>query len=130
MRHGLDVAPAASERWRSGAGPRERPPSRAGGLGCRRLASPWTTAAVAARLARASGALVLHEQATTRLADLPLPTTGELVIVVGPEGGITDGELGRLAAATAVRLGPHILRTSTAGAAVLAALAPRLGRWT
>jgi 16S rRNA (uracil1498-N3)-methyltransferase len=94
------------------------------------VAEPLDTGAVAARLARASGALVLHEQATTRLADLPLPTTGELVIVVGPEGGITDGELGRLTAATPVRLGPHILRTSTAGAAVLAALAPRLGRWT
>jgi 16S rRNA (uracil1498-N3)-methyltransferase len=94
------------------------------------VAEPLDTGAVAARLARASGALVLHEQATTRLADLPLPTTGELVIAVGPEGGITDGELGRLTAATPVRLGPHILRTSTAGAAVLAALAPRLGRWT
>jgi 16S rRNA (uracil1498-N3)-methyltransferase len=93
------------------------------------VGEPLDTAGVAARLARASGALVLHEQATARLADITPPATGELVLVVGPEGGITDAEIRQFGAATPVRLGDHVLRTSTAGAAALAALAPRLGRW-
>lgn len=93
------------------------------------VSEPRDTEGVAARLAGASGAMVLHGQATSRLGDFTPPTTGELVVVVGPEGGITDGELDRLAGATPVRLGQPVLRTSTAGAAALAALAPRLGRW-
>lgn len=76
--------------------------------------------------------LVLHEAATTPLAGVELPASGEIVIVVGPEGGIADEELAgfEAAGAVAVRLGDPVLRTSTAGAAVLAALSMRLGRWS
>ncbi|KQY47667.1 16S rRNA (uracil(1498)-N(3))-methyltransferase [Cellulomonas sp. Root137] len=76
--------------------------------------------------------LVLHEEATEPIAATPLPDAGECLVVVGPEGGIGDGELGRLvdAGARAVRLGPHVLRTSTAGPVALAVLAERLGRWS
>jgi 16S rRNA (uracil1498-N3)-methyltransferase len=75
--------------------------------------------------------LVLHEAASTSLATVTLPDHGDIVLVVGPEGGIADDELDAFAAggATAVRLGTPVLRTSTAGAAVLAALSVRLGRW-
>ena len=93
------------------------------------VSEPTDTEGVAGRLAGVSGALVLHEQATNRFGDFIPPATGELVVVVGPEGGITDGELALLEDATPVRLGQPVLRTSTAGAAALAALAPRLGRW-
>ncbi len=91
-----------------------------------------TTGQVTARLATASGGLVLHESATSALASCPVPSTGVLVVVVGPEGGISDDELERFAAAgsSAVRLGDAVLRTSTAGAAALAALSLRLGRWS
>ncbi|WP_421741095.1 16S rRNA (uracil(1498)-N(3))-methyltransferase [Cellulomonas sp.] len=76
--------------------------------------------------------LVLHEEATEPIASTSLPDAGECLVVVGPEGGIGDGELGRLvdAGARAVRLGPHVLRTSTAGPVALALLAERLGRWS
>lgn len=89
------------------------------------------TDAVVARLAGAGGALVLHEDATDALASAALPAAGELVLVVGPEGGIAPDELAAFVAAGArpVRLGALVLRTSTAGAAALAALSPRLGRW-
>ena len=89
-------------------------------------------AARAARVTAGGGAvLVLHEEATTPIASAALPASGECLVVVGPEGGIGDDELARLtdAGAVAVRLGPHVLRTSTAGPVALAVLAERLGRW-
>lgn len=75
--------------------------------------------------------LVLHEEAAAPIAEVALPTAGECLVVVGPEGGIGEVELARLtdAGAGAVRLGPHVLRTSTAGPVAIAILAQRLGRW-
>ncbi len=89
------------------------------------------TAAVTARLA-AEGGFVLHESADLPLADRRLRADGNLVLVVGPEGGIDERELEVFAAAgaVAVRLGAPVLRTSTAGAASLALLSVRLGRWS
>jgi len=84
-------------------------------------------------------AIVLHEEAVTPLADVALPdgatrpggAAPEVLVVVGPEGGISDREVADLTAAGAVaaRLGPHVLRTSTAGPVAVALLAERLGRW-
>lgn len=91
------------------------------------------TAQVADRLAAATLGLVLHEAAEQPLGDLdPLPGTGEVVLVVGPEGGITDDELAVFAASGArrCRLGPTVLRTSTAGVAAAAALLSRTPRWS
>jgi 16S rRNA (uracil1498-N3)-methyltransferase len=90
-----------------------------------------TTREVCGLLADADLALVLHEQAPRPLATLDVPDTGTVVIVVGPEGGLTDGEVlaFRAAGAEPVRLGLEVLRTSTAGAAALAALSAR-SRWT
>jgi 16S rRNA (uracil1498-N3)-methyltransferase len=92
---------------------------------------PVTTAALAGRVAAVDLAVVLHEAAAERLADLPLPARGELLLVVGPEGGITDGELDALVAAGArpVRLGPEVLRASTAAAVALGALGVLTARW-
>jgi 16S rRNA (uracil1498-N3)-methyltransferase len=89
-----------------------------------------STAEVAARLAGATG-LVLHEGAETALASTELSGAREIVLVVGPEGGIAPDELDDFTAVGAqlVRLGEPVLRTSTAGAAALAVLSTRLGRW-
>jgi 16S rRNA (uracil1498-N3)-methyltransferase len=96
------------------------------------VAAPVDTAALAVRITAAAGAVVLHEAGTEPLASVPLPTSGELLAVVGPEGGIDDAELAVFAAAGAqpVRLGPTVVRSSTAGAAALAILSVRTGRWT
>ena len=85
---------------------------------------------VAKRLEKASVPVVLHEAASWPLADLPVPGRAEIVIVVGPEGGISDEELAAFAAVGAepVRLGSSVLRTSTAGVAATAALLAR-SRW-
>ncbi|MGY4642939.1 16S rRNA (uracil(1498)-N(3))-methyltransferase [Cellulomonas sp. URHB0016] len=89
---------------------------------------------VRATVAAGGVALVLHEEAVVPIADVGLPGGPgvECLVVVGPEGGIGDAELARLtgAGAHAVRLGPHVLRTSTAGPVALAVLAQRLGRWS
>ena len=90
-----------------------------------------STVAVADRLRATAAGFILHEEARTRLSTVELPTTGEIVLVVGPEGGIAPAELDAFvsAGATPVRLGPAVLRTSTAGVAALAVLSARLGRW-
>jgi 16S rRNA (uracil1498-N3)-methyltransferase len=90
-----------------------------------------STSGLGGRLA-ASPALVLHEAADEPLTSCPLPSAGDLLLVVGPEGGIADDELALFtdAGARAVRLGEPVLRTSTAGAAALAVLSARLGRWS
>lgn len=68
-------------------------------------------------------------------ADVPLSSIGadarDIVLVVGPEGGVSERELQRLVAAGAesVRLGESVLRTSTAGPAAIAVLNVALGRW-
>ncbi len=80
----------------------------------------------------ASGArmLVLEPTANVPLSTLDLDER-DLVLVVGPEGGISPHEVELLTAAgaEAVRLGPEVLRTSTAGPAALVAVAVKLGRW-
>lgn len=74
--------------------------------------------------------LVLHEDAERALTDVTLPEQGAVTVVVGPEGGIAPEELTALtgAGAVPVRLGPTVLRSSSAGPAALAVLAARL-RW-
>ena len=92
------------------------------------VTAPATTHDVAARLAAAALAVVLHEDATTPLGAVAVPDTGELVVVVGPEGGITDDELAAFGG-TPYRLGRSVLRTSTAGVAAAAVLLSRTARW-
>lgn len=76
-------------------------------------------------------ALVLHESAAVRLTDLPVAQADSLLLVIGPEGGIADDEIAELAdsGATAVLLGPTVLRTSTAAAVALGALGVLTRRW-
>lgn len=89
------------------------------------------TADVVALLASAELALVLHEEAGVPLAGLDVPTAGPVVVVVGPEGGLSPEEVALFvdAGALGVRLGAEVLRTSTAGVAACAALLARTGRW-
>ncbi|OLB80737.1 MAG: hypothetical protein AUI14_05650 [Actinobacteria bacterium 13_2_20CM_2_71_6] len=90
------------------------------------VSAPVSTAALAPRVT-----FVLHEEATVRLSTVELPLRDELVLVVGPEGGVAPEELSVFTSAGAVpvRLGDAVLRTSTAGVAALSVLSARLGRW-
>jgi 16S rRNA (uracil1498-N3)-methyltransferase len=96
------------------------------------IADVHSSAQVESRIAAASVALVLHESAEVPLADLTLPQEGEVLLVVGPEGGLGDDELSAFAAAGArtVRLGPSVQRASTAGCAAAAVVLAATGRWS
>lgn len=83
------------------------------------------------RAAVAGSVLVLHESATRTLAEVIPAQPDTLTLIVGPEGGISEDELATLtgAGAVAVRLGPSVLRTSTAAAVALGALGVLTSRW-
>ncbi|CAN3129836.1 16S rRNA (uracil(1498)-N(3))-methyltransferase [Mycobacterium sp. smrl_JER01] len=83
------------------------------------------------RSAPSGTALVLHESASRSLVDVPVAHADSLMLIVGPEGGVADDELAAFtdAGAVAVRLGPTVLRTSTAAAVALGALGVLTRRW-
>jgi 16S rRNA (uracil1498-N3)-methyltransferase len=91
-----------------------------------------STARVAELIGKAACAIVLEPAAAASLGRLSLPESGDLLVVVGPEGGITSEEGGafRAAGAIACRLGPTVLRTSTAGTVAAAILLTSSGRWS
>ncbi|GGC82916.1 ribosomal RNA small subunit methyltransferase E [Tersicoccus solisilvae] len=106
-----------------------------------RLAGLTGTRALAARIAAGTAdgslaAVVLHEDAAAPLGAVLAESVGadgpaRVLVIVGPEGGIGPDELGALTGAgarTAV-LGPHVLRSSTAGPAAIALASVQLGRW-
>lgn len=75
--------------------------------------------------------IVLEPEATEPLSGIDVAGVKDVVLVVGPEGGVSEHELERLTAAgaTEARLGDTVLRTSSAGPAALAVLNVTLGRW-
>ena len=87
---------------------------------------------VAELIGKATCAMVLEPGAAASLGRLSLPESGDLLVVVGPEGGITGEESAAFGAAGAIacRLGPTVLRTSTAGTVAAAILLTRSGRWS
>ena len=123
-----DRAAKSLGRWRSAA--------REASKQARRARMPEVTGAassadVAARLADATCAIVLEPGAAQALSRLPVPVSGDIVLVVGPEGGISPAEMAAFTAAGAIpaRLGDSVLRTSTAGAVGAAVLMAATGRW-
>ncbi|MEU7277294.1 16S rRNA (uracil(1498)-N(3))-methyltransferase [Streptomyces sp. NPDC045431] len=143
---GVDaIVPWAASRcitqWKGDRGAKSlakwRATAREAGKQSRRLRFPDVAEAasikqVAQLLAAADFAAVLHEEGAEPLATADLPATGEIVLVVGPEGGVSPEELTAFAEAGArpYRLGRSVLRTSTAGTAATALLLGRTGRWS
>jgi 16S rRNA (uracil1498-N3)-methyltransferase len=96
---------------------------------CRRLtvprvSEPVTTRRLAQLTASVDLALLLHEEAKESIAEVDLPAAGVMLIIIGPEGGISADELQELsdAGARAVSISDAVLRTSTAGVVALAGL--------
>jgi 16S rRNA (uracil1498-N3)-methyltransferase len=98
------------------------------------------TSGLAQQVAEAALAVILHEDAVRPLrgvldmwreAGQPGDEPGEVLLIVGPEGGISPREVTKLCSAGAVTalLGPHVLRSSTAGPAAVVVASDVLGRW-
>jgi 16S rRNA (uracil1498-N3)-methyltransferase len=118
----------ALARWRASVREAAKQARRAW---CPEVHAPVDTVALTGLVSSATCALVLHESAEQGLASVSLPAAGDVLLVVGPEGGISAAELAVLGAAGAVpvRLGPTVLRASTAGAVALGALGVLTRRW-
>jgi 16S rRNA (uracil1498-N3)-methyltransferase len=88
-------------------------------------------ASATGRIAAASLAIVLDPDAGDALTGVRLPAAGEIVLVVGPEGGIspTETEAFLTAGAVPARIGPTVLRASTAGVVAAGILLSQTTRW-
>lgn len=118
----------ALARWRSTAREAAKQSRRAW---VPEVSAPVTTTGLVSLISRSACAVVLDSRATGGLAALSLPCDGDVTIIVGPEGGISDRESEALqtAGAQVARLGPTVLRASTAGAVAIAALGVLTPRW-
>ena len=116
-----DRVDRALARWRATAREAAKQSRR---LRMSRVADPVSTRELVALVGTVGLALVLHEDATESLATIELPGAGTVLMVIGPEGGITPDELGDLTAAgaRAVSVSDGVLRTSTAGTVALAGM--------
>lgn len=108
-------------RWRSTAREAAKQARR---LRLPTIGDPVDLRGLSERVAAADLAVVLHEESSGPIAEVSPPRSGEVLIVIGPEGGIAPEELAGLVAAGGcpVSLGDGVLRTSTAGIVALAAL--------
>ncbi|MEY4135910.1 MAG: hypothetical protein RL205_38 [Actinomycetota bacterium] len=89
-------------------------------------------AEIRALVSAASAAYLLHEEASALLGHAAVPASGDIVVIVGPEGGISPDEVEALteSGAQAVLIGSTVLRSSSAGALGIAALMSRSPSWT
>jgi 16S rRNA (uracil1498-N3)-methyltransferase len=96
------------------------------------ISSLKSTAEVCELMSQAQSVFVLHESADQALAACAIREQGTIMIVVGPEGGISSDELAAFSAAGArvVHMGASVMRTSTAGAIAVGGLLMRSQRWS
>ncbi len=95
------------------------------------VAGPLDLGALVARVRSATLAVLLDADESVPLGDLEVPHTGEVLLVVGPEGGVTPAERDALVGAGAVvaSVGPTVLRAATAGTVAAAVVLSRSPRW-
>jgi 16S rRNA (uracil1498-N3)-methyltransferase len=128
-----DRAANGLRRWRAVARSAARQSRRAW---IPEVSGPMSTEALCSYLTQQIGAgavvLVLHESADVPITEETVAQASSVILLVGPEGGISDPEITALmnAGAVTVRLGPTVLRTSTAAAVALGALGVLTPRWS
>jgi 16S rRNA (uracil1498-N3)-methyltransferase len=115
-------------RWRAAAAQAAKQSRRAW---LPEVTTPASTGELAERVAKATLAVLLAPAGPVPLSGMDLPGSGDILVIVGPEGGVSPEETAQLtqAGAVAARLGPTVLRTSSAGLVAATVLASRTGRW-
>ena len=95
------------------------------------IVGPLTTAQVIDEIARTDLAVLFHESATSKLSAIAAPSAKRALIIIGPEGGITDEELDSFTSSGAriALMGRPIFRSAHAGIAGLAAVQTLLKSW-
>ena len=95
------------------------------------IVGPLTTAQVIDEIARTDIAFLFHESATSKLSAIAAPAVKKALIIIGPEGGITDEELEAFTSSGAkiALMGRPIFRSAHAGIAGLAAVQTLLKSW-
>ncbi len=95
------------------------------------LKSPGLTQQIRSWTQDGADVFVCHEEAQERLSQAVSPDATNVVVIVGPEGGISERELAEFqdAGAQIVGLGPHVMRSANAGAAALVVANVALERW-
>ena len=123
-----DRAGKALARWRATAREAAKQSRRAW---IPEVTGPEAMPSIARRVAAASRAILLDPDAPAALSSLSLPEQGEIVVIVGPEGGVSPAEAASMVRRGAVpaRLGPTVLRSSSAGAVATALVLAHSGRW-
>lgn len=121
VRWSADRTARSLAKWRATAGEATKQSRR---LTVPQVSEPVTTRQLAQRAASVDLALIMHEEAKDSIAKVDLPPAGTVLIIIGPEGGISAEELEELSEAGArpVSLSDAVLRTSTAGVVALAGL--------
>lgn len=121
-------APKALQKWQAQA---ESSAKQSRRTRIPHVSGPLTTPQLIEHLNQRDSPLiyVLHEDATESIKNVPL--TDDVVLIIGPEGGIGDEELSKLkeAGASAIKLGSEVLRTASAAMVALAAIGVRTDRW-
>lgn len=90
-----------------------------------------TTEKLLLKIQNSSDVFVLHEGADQRLSQIEINKKQDLILVIGPEGGINNVEISNfeIAGAKVVRLGESVLRAANAGAAATVVVMSRIGKW-
>ena len=125
----LDRAEKSRSKWAQAARAATKQSRRSRAPEIRPVAS---LSEVISLVSTAASAFILHEEAIEVLGTCPVPISGDIVLIVGPEGGISTDEVAALigAGARSVLIGAHVLRSSSAGALGIAALMSRSESWT
>ena len=86
---------------------------------------------IAAEIPNYDSVIVLHESASDKLSDVVTASAKKVLVIIGPEGGLTDEELALFAGAGAqvAHMGRPVFRSAHAGMAALSGLNAALKIW-
>ncbi len=87
---------------------------------------PMTSNALVNRFSNYDHVVVLEESGTTHH---PKIDTGSVLLIVGPEGGVSAREQELFASAVSLRLGTNVFRSETAGVVGVSYLFSKSGEW-
>jgi 16S rRNA (uracil1498-N3)-methyltransferase len=95
------------------------------------IANTHSTESLISKVKDLQNIFVLHESAQNRLSQIEINQEADVVLIVGPEGGLSEIEVNSFVAAGAkvVRLGESVLRAANAGAAAASVVMSRTGKW-